>query len=366
MYNLNSLKIVLQIFLWRRLMTHKIALIGFGTVGQGLAEILRDKTDDLRDSLNAEIRIVAVSDLLKGSVYHPDGLDVATLLRVIKETGKLDNYPDLPGLERGWDSLKTIRQSNADSIVEVSYTDIETGQPAIDHCRAALENGKNVVMSNKGPVALAYAELSALAKEKSVRFEFEGTVMSGTPAIRMPLTALAGNAISEVRGIFNGTTNYILTEMEQGLDYDTALKQAQELGYAEADPTADVEGYDALGKVVILANVIMGVALKKEQATCKGISQLTSADIEQAKAEGKRWKLIGRVKKEADGTITASVGPETVPITDPLASVMGATNAITYECDLAGPITLVGAGAGRVETGYSILIDLINIVREQI
>jgi homoserine dehydrogenase len=146
------------------------------------------------------------------------------------------------------------------------------------------------------------------------------------------------------------------------LAYEEALTQAQELGYAEADPTADVEGYDAQGKVVILANVIMNAPLTKEDVPCKGISHLTLGDIEQAKANGMRWKLIARCKKEGV-SVVASVGPEMVSLEDPLASIMGATNAITYECDLAGPITLVGAGAGRVETGFSILIDLINIQR---
>jgi homoserine dehydrogenase len=341
---------------------HKLALIGFGTVGQGLAEILRDKEQFLRESLGFTAQIVAVSDLLKGSLYQPAGLDIAKLLEVVQATGRLADYPDAPGLERGWDSFKTIRETNADTIVEVSYTDIQTGQPAIDHCRAAFESGKNVVMSNKGPVALAFQELSALAQAAGVRWGFEGTVMSGTPALRMPLTALAGNDIREVRGIFTGTTNYILTKMEEGLSYQAALKQAQELGDAEADPTADGEGYDALGKVVILANVVMNAPLTKEQVACRGISHLTLADIEQAKTEGKRWKLIGRAKKEGN-KVVASVGPELVPLSDPLAGIMGATNAITYECDLAGPITLVGAGAGRVETGFSILIDLINIER---
>ncbi len=343
-------------------MIHKLALIGFGTVGQGLAEILRDKAAHLRDQLSFEAHIVAVSDVLKGSLYHPDGLELATLLEVVKQTGKLTDYPESPGLQRGWDSLTTIRQSNAATVVEVSYTDINTGQPAIDHCRAAFESGKNVVMSNKGPVALAYAELAALAKEKGLRFCFEGTVMSGTPAIRLPLTTLAGNDIREVRGILNGTTNYILTQMENELEYATALKQAQELGYAEADPTADVEGYDALGKLVILANVIMNVPLTKQEVACQGISHLTLQDVAQAKAAGKRWKLIGRIKKE-NGRVTASVAPEMLPLYDPLANVMGATNAITYEGDLSGPITLIGAGAGRTETGFAILIDLINIAR---
>jgi homoserine dehydrogenase len=340
----------------------KIALIGFGTVGQGLAEILRDKADRLRDDCGFEAHIVAVSTRSRGSLHHPAGLELDALLNSIKNSGTLDAYPNAPGLKRGWDNLKIIRESNADTVVEISPTNIETGQPAIDHCRAAFASGKHVVTANKGPLALAYRELAALAQKQGVRFAFEGTVMSGTPALRLASATLAGNTISEVRGILNGTTNYILTQMEAGMSYQDALKRAQELGYAEADPTADVEGYDALAKVLILANVVMNMPLKKEEATCRGISQLTPADIAQAKAEGKRWKLIGRLKKE-NGRVIAGVAPEAIPLTDPLANVMGATNAITYQCDLAGPITLVGPGAGRKETGFSILIDLINIER---
>ena len=346
-------------------MAHKIALIGFGTVGQGLAEILHNKGAQLRQSLGFEAQIVAVCTLSKGSLYHPDGLDAGMLLNVVNNSGKFADYLDQPGLERGWSAQQIIQDSNADTIVEISYTDINTGQPAIDYCRAAFESGKNVVTANKGPVALAYPELAALARSNGVRWAFEGTVMSGTPAIRLPLAALAGAEILAVRGILNGTTNYILTKMEEGLDYQTALKQAQELGYAEADPTADVEGYDALSKVIILANVLMDVPLTKDDVACQGISGLTPADIEQARAQGRRWKLIGSVKREG-GWIKAQVAPEMLPISDPLANIAGATNAITYDTQLMGPITLVGAGAGSIETGYSILIDLINIERQNV
>jgi homoserine dehydrogenase len=346
-------------------MAHRLAMIGFGVVGQGLAEIICDKGEVLRDGLGLDTKIVAISDAMKGSIYHSDGLDIDTALQTVKETGSLAHYPEIDGLIRGWDSLQTIRQSNADTIVEVTFTDVKTGQPAIDHCKAAFESGKNVVMSNKGPVAMAYQELSQLAQKNGVRWGFEGTVMSGTPALRMPLVTLAGNEISEIRGILNGTTNYILTKMEEGLPYEAALKQAQELGYAEADPTSDVKGFDALYKIVILANVVMNVPLRKEDVSCEGISNITLEEVEQAKSEGKRWKLLARVKKEGNN-VTASIGPETVSVTDPLASILGATNAVTYECDLAGPITLVGAGAGRTETGFSLLIDLINIGRGQL
>lgn len=346
-------------------MAHKIALVGFGTVGQGLVEILVQKQASLFQELHEEIQVVAVADLLKGSIYHPDGLDLNQLLKVVQETGKVDSYPDTPGLLRGWNSMQIIQESNADTVIEVTYTDVKTGQPGIDHCRAALNSGKNVITSNKGPIALAYEELSALAKQNGVQLSFEGTVMSGTPAIRLPQATLLGNEIKEIRGILNGTTNYMLARMEDGLSYEAALKEAQELGYAEADPTSDVEGYDALYKVLILAQVVMGVSLQSSDVERRGITDLSSAEIKQAQQENKRWKLIARIQKQEE-KVLASVKPEMLPITDPLASVSGVTNAVTYECDLAGPITLMGAGAGRTPTGFSLLIDLIHIIKSQL
>ncbi|WP_040209043.1 homoserine dehydrogenase [Neobacillus jeddahensis] len=346
-------------------MSHKLAFIGFGVVGQGLAEILLEKNEELKQNEGFTASVVAISDFIKGSIYNPNGLDIDVVLSTLRETGNLENYPPTSGLIKGWDSFKTITETNADTIIEVSYTDVKTGQPAIDHCKAAFESGKNVVMTNKGPVALAYKELSEMAEKESVSWGFEGTVMSGTPSLRMPITTLAGNSIKEIRGILNGTTNFILTKMEQeGVSYEAALKEAQELGYAEADPTSDVEGYDARYKIVILANYIMGIPLKVEDVSCKGISHLTLKDIEEASAEGKRWKLLAKVQKE-NGKVTAQVAPEKVDITDSLASIGGAVNAITYECDLLGPVTLSGAGAGKTETGFSLLIDLIHINRER-
>ncbi|AQQ52406.1 homoserine dehydrogenase [Planococcus lenghuensis] len=344
-------------------MTHKLAFIGFGTVGQGLAEILRDKREALQRDENFEPAIVAISDLMKGAIYHPDGLDIDEVLRTLQESGNLEDYPAAPGLVTGWDSMKTIRDTNADTIVEVSYTDVKTGQPAIDHCRAAFASGKNVVMTNKGPVALAYRELAELAKTHDVQWGFEGTVMSGTPALRMPADSLAGNEIHEIRGILNGTTNYILTKMEtDGMTYEEALSEAQALGFAEADPTSDVEGHDAKYKIVILANHVMKQPISVNEVICEGISALTAKDIEEAVSEGKRWKLIAKAVQK-DGNVTASVGPEKVALSDPLASVSGVTNAIVYGCDLLGPVTLSGAGAGKTETGFSLLIDLIAINR---
>ncbi len=341
-------------------MEHKLALIGFGTVGQGLCEILLSKKELLRKEYGFEPRVVAVSDMLKGSVYDPDGLELEKLLELAKAGRSLE---ELDGVkEKGWDALTTIANCGADTVCELSYTDIKTGQPATDHCRAALGQGMNIVTSNKGPAALFYRELQELAAKNHARFMIEGTVMSGTPVLNLVRNTLAGNEISAIRGILNGTTNFILSQMETGREYEEVLAEAQKLGYAEADPTADVEGLDALAKVTILANVLMGENLTPDDIPCRGITRITLDDINQARNEGKRWKLIGEIRREG-GKVHAEVAPMMIPLEHPLAGVMGATNALTFSCDLMGDVTINGPGAGRIETGYSILTDLLEIHR---
>ncbi len=339
----------------------RIVLIGFGTVGQGLVEILLTRASELSTRFGVRFVIVAVSDLLKGSVYAPDGLDGQRLLQLARTGRPLSDYPPGKDVVTGWDSMHTIRHARADTVVEVSWTDVKTGQPAIDHCLAAFASGKHAVLTNKGPVALAYRQLHDAAAAAGRQFLFEGTVMSGTPAIRLAHQALAGCRITEVQGILNGTTNYILTRMEAGDSYAAALAEAQRLGYAEADPTADVEGFDTLAKVVILANVLLDANLAVTAVPRQGISALTPADIAAAQARGERWKLLGQVSLTADGAISARVQPQALPLTHPLASVGGVTNAVTYTTDLLGPVTLIGPGAGRLETGFAVLSDLLAI-----
>jgi homoserine dehydrogenase len=336
----------------------KIAFIGFGVVGQGLAEILLKKKDELKSKYGFEYSVVAVSDFKLGSALDAGGLDLAKLLELAKD-GKISEYP---GAATGLDALETIKQCGADTVVEVSYTDIKTGEPANSHFRAALEGGMNLVTTNKGPTALFFRELSGLAESKGVQFRYEGTVVAGTPVLNLGEFCLAGNDITEIRGILNGTTNFILTNMEAGRAYDEVLKEAQELGFAEADPTADVEGFDALAKVVILAKAVMGADISPADVDRTGITKISLEDVEKAKAEGKRWKLIGKVTRDGSG-VRASVKPEKVALTDPLAAVGGATNALTFVTDLLGEVTIVGPGAGKVETGYSLLIDMLAIDR---
>ncbi|HSG29053.1 MAG TPA: homoserine dehydrogenase [Candidatus Krumholzibacterium sp.] len=337
----------------------KLAFIGFGVVGQGLAEILLEKKDVLKEKYGYDYSVVAVSDFTKGSALDNGGLDLVKVLELARE-GKISEYE---GATTGLDALETIEKADADVVIEVSYTDIKTGEPANSHFRAALGSGKHLVTTNKGPTALFFSELQKLAKEKGAQFRYEGTVVAGTPVINLGEFCLAANDITEIRGILNGTTNFILTNMETGKSYEDALKEAQELGFAEADPTADVEGFDALAKVVILSKAVMGAEISPADVDRTGITAITLEDIEKAGAEGMRYKLIGKVVREG-GKVSASVKPEKVAVTDPLASVGGATNALTFTTDLLGDVTIVGAGAGRRETGYSLLIDMLAIDRD--
>jgi homoserine dehydrogenase len=335
---------------------YNLALIGFGNVGQGLAEILSKKALLLREKFDADIRIVAICDLYKGSIADPDGFDPQALLDHINEKGDLKEFP---APDKGWDARETIEMSSANVLVELSFTDLKTGEPALSHMIQALTSGMNVATTNKGPAALHFPRLLELSKTHGGQIGVEGTVMSGTPALALGMNMLAAAGVTRIQGILNGTTNYILGEMENGADYADALKDAQAKGYAEADPAGDVDGHDAAAKVVILANLVMGQSMTMEDVSCVGISGLTSAQIQSAQAENQRWKLIGTLEN-VNGQIQGSVKPVKLDATHPLYGVSAATNAITYSTDLLGDITLIGPGAGRIETGYAIIGDILS------
>lgn len=335
----------------------KLALIGFGVVGQGLAEVLRDRAEALQKDYGFHAMVTAVATQRRGSLFHPQGLDVQALLDAVTQ-GHLDHYPEAPGLQRNWNALQLLRESGADVMVEATHSNFKDAQPALGHCHAALESGMHIVLANKGPVALAYADLAQRARKARKIIGLEATVMAGTPSIRLALEALSGCQIREARGILNGTTNFILTEMEKGMSYGDALALAQKLGYAEADPSADVDGWDAAGKALILAAALFGSRLTLADMQVTGIGGITLDEIAAAQQAGERWKLIARVTPDG-----GSVQPIRLPVTDPLAHIGGATNAITYVTDLLGSITLSGPGAGRQQTGFGLLADLLAIQR---
>ncbi|MCH8867262.1 MAG: homoserine dehydrogenase [Proteobacteria bacterium] len=337
-------------------MEYNLALIGFGNVGQGLAEILASKGPLLREKFDANIRIVAICDLYKGSIADPDGFDPQALLDHINDKGDLKEFP---APDKDWDAGATIEMSGANVLVELSFTDLKTGEPALGHMIQALESGMNVSTTNKGPAALHFPKLLELSKTYGGKIGVEGTVMSGTPALALGMKSLAAAGVTRIQGILNGTSNYILGEMENGADYADALQDAQAKGYAEADPAGDVDGHDAAAKVVILANLVMGQSMTMEDVSCEGISGISAAQIQSAQAETQRWKLIGTLET-VDGRMQGSVKPVKLDATHPLYGISGATNAITYSTDLLGDITLIGPGAGRIETGYAIIGDILS------
>ena len=341
---------------------YNIALIGFGGVNRALTELIATKSPLWERDLGFRLNIVAVSDLHLGSVISPNGLDAKTLVEANFAKG---GFGQLSGGSAEADNEAIIKTAPADIVVEATFTNPKDGEPAVSHCRWALNSGKHVVTTNKGPVAIAGRELKALAKANTVHFEYEGSVMSGTPVIRMAWKTLAGAEVKGFEGILNGTSNFVLGRMEDGLDFASAVAEAQALGYAEADPTADVEGFDVRLKVVILANELLGANLKPEDVSCRGISELSPSDIQAAAKIESRWKLIGSAVRNADGTITGSVAPKQLALGHTLAGVNGATNAVSLNTELLGPVTVSGPGAGRIETAYALLSDIVAIHNAQ-
>jgi len=241
-------------------------------------------------------------------------------------------------------------------VIEVTPTNIVHGQPGLGHMEAALSSGKHVVTSNKGPLVVSYSHLKKLAEDNGVMLKFEATAGGTMPLISLVERTLVGNSISGIRGIFNGTCNYILTRMtEEGIPYTHALSEAQDLGIAEADPSYDVEGVDTAGKVVILANSLFNMDVKYSDVDVTGITGVTPEALALAKKKGYAIKLIGDVP-------ALTVRPTLVPLGSPIA-VSGTLNSAAIYTDLSGTITVTGLGAGSIETASALLTDVISIYR---
>lgn len=340
---------------------YKLCIVGFGTVGGGFAEQLANKKEKLGKRYDINTKLVAIADKFLGSIYDPKGIDIHQAVELAKqwEEGILEEEYDAPS--KGWSSVKSIKETNSNIVAEATWTDLETGEPGLTHIKTALKNGKHVITSNKGPCAVAYDEVKQLAEANEVYLRYEATVLAGTPAIRFIREDLAGCEIERIQGIVNGTTNYILTKMEkEDWSFDKALQKAQELGYAEEDPSADIDGWDAAGKAAILTRVVFGGDVSPQEVDREGIREIESDDIREAKEEGKRIKLIANISKEK-GSVKASVKPKRIPRNHLLSQIMGPTNALAIQTDHLGEVSVIGPGAGKSETGQALLNDLLTI-----
>lgn len=326
---------------------HRIALAGCGNVGQALVRLIAEEHPAARG-----LEVAAVCDLRYGTVVSESGIDPRELLAAL-EDGTLSG---LKGHVPGSGVLEALDACTAETLVELTFTDLETGEPALAHIRHALSAGMNVSTTNKGPIALHLDELERLAADHDVVLAYEGTVMSGSPAL-LTATALRDAGFEGAEGILNGTTNYIITRMEEGCSYADALAEAQDRGYAEADPRGDVDGHDVAGKLVILARVLAGADLAMSDVSTVPLSSLTPAEVSDALAAGDRWRYVAALERHQGGW-AGTVAPRRLHNSHPLASITGATNAITFQTHLLGAVTIAGPGAGRDATAYAVLSDL--------
>lgn len=328
--------------------TFKLSIIGFGAVGQGVARSILSKQEYL-NTQGIDLRVVGISDS-KGCEINENGIDIEAALLRKKQKGSV-------AVGTGKE-LDIIRDIEHDIVVEVTPTNINNGEPGLGNMRAAFESGKHVVTSNKGPLALHFSELKELAEDNGLFFRYEATVGGAVPIFNLVHEALAGNTVIGIEGILNGTCNYILTRMsDERMPYELVLKEAQELGFAETDPTYDVEGIDSAIKLVIIANSVFSQAATYKDVDVTGINKITPEALELANKNDYVVKLVCEAR---DGKLT--VAPRLVPKRHPLA-VGGTLNVASILTDLAGRITISGKGAGSIETASSILSDILYIVR---
>jgi homoserine dehydrogenase len=338
----------------------KLGLIGFGNVGQELARILIEKEKDWAKKFKVSFKVVAVNTLRKGSLFNEKGVDLKRALADVAETGVFSNgNPDLAALN----ALELTRLDSIDVVIEVSTLNIENGQPASDHLISALKSGKNVITANKGPIAFYYHELKTLASMMNRYLLHEGTVMDGTPVFNLIRETLIGCEISSFKGILNSTTNYILTEMAAGTKYGLALDQARKLGFVEADPALDLEGWDAAAKVAALMNVIFDARISPHHVERTGITKIKEAEIRDAEREGKTIRLMCEGYRDKNGC-RGKVAPLAISLDDPLASIRGTSSALTLTTDLAGEITIESHNPQIRQTAYALISDLFAIANK--
>ena len=326
-------------------------MVGFGVVGQSFAKLILSRSADLYSQYGIKPRIVACVDN-KGSAVAPSGLDLQKLLEVKKAKGTVGMY-DKAGAR--FEPTRVIENVDAEVVLECSPTDLLTGEPGTTHVISAMRTGKHVISVNKGPLALAFPSLIELANYNGVMFRFSGTVGGGTPILEFAKRCLKGDRIISFQGILNGTTNYILSKMAEGLTYEKALEDAKQKGYAEANPALDLDGYDAAAKLVIMANWVMGMKVTMKDVKRTGIGGVKLADVKAAAGSGNAIKLIAT----CDGR-RLDVSPTQVSKTDPIC-VNGTLNAVTFSSEHSGQQTIIGRGAGGMETASAVLRDLIEI-----
>ena len=335
--------------------SYNLAIIGMGNVARALLRLLISKETDLRRRYDIRWRLTGVATRRIGWIADPDGLNPLAVLQghALMQHG----ITSQPRNVREW-----LEKTRADVFFETSSLNAQTGQPATEHLKTALELGAHAITANKGPIVHAFHELTALAKEKNRKFFYESTVMDGVPVFSMFPDGLPATELRGFSGVLNSTTNVVLTEIERGRSLDEAVKRAQAMGIAETDPSADLDGWDAAVKVVALAIVLMGANIRLEQVQRMGIRELSEEKIRSVRAAGMRYKLVCRAERRGDG-VECSVRPELLLASDPLANLEGSSSAIRFDLDVFG-LSFVEHNPGIEATGYGLLADFLRAVRQ--
>lgn len=330
----------------------RAVIAGFGNVGRKMAAMLTAEREKYPGLAGLELAPVAIFTGRHGGLVDPEGIDLARALGQYRDQG---GFPPSP-----MTALQALETLDYDVLVEISTLDIANrGGLAMAHVRAALERGKHVATANKGPAAFAYAELAALARRKKVRFLFESAVMDGTPIFCLG-RALRGLNVTGISGIFNTTTNFVLSRLEAGESMERAVRTAQEQGFAEADPANDLEGWDSAAKVSVLANFFMDAGIDPLRVDRRGITGVTPEDVARARAAGKRIKLVCRAWRE-DGRVRAEVQPREVEAGHYFNAVNGRAAALRLEFDMLGPLWILEENPDLLDTAAGVLQDLLVI-----
>jgi homoserine dehydrogenase len=337
--------------------THNLCFLGFGNVNRTLVRLLADRQAELRDRHDIAYRITGIASRRLGWIADPKGLDPAALSSAGAPAREKPNST-LSASTTAQTVRDWLQQARADVLFEATSLNVETGQPAVDHIRAALDHGAHAITANKGPIVHAYRELRDRAAARGKCFLFESTVMDGVPIFSL-FDQLPAIHLQGFHGILNSTTNVILGEMEQGLSFDEALKKAQALGIAETDATHDIDGWDAAVKTAALITVLMDVPVRLEEIAREGIRDLTPQALRNARRDGWPFKLVCRAKREGNG-VKASVAPEKILATSPMAKISGTSSYIYFETDIFPGLAITEENPGLYATAYGMLADFVR------
>ena len=339
----------------------RLCFSGFGAVGQRLAQLLLEKEVELAEQYGLRVMITGISTPSRGTLVDPNGLDIANIL------AQQEKHRHFDMADKGYlacDVFGMLDAVEADVFCEMSTLSIEDGEPAASYIEKAFSKGMHVITTNKGPEANCYRKLKRIAEEKGLAYLFETAVMDGAPVFNFAQECLRGCHILKIQGVLNGTTNYLLEQYEKGVCYDDAIREAQRMHWAEADPSMDVDGWDGAAKICALANILMDADTRPSDVERISIRGVGPSEVCTAANQGKKYKYICQAEKTPDG-IHLSVSPQLLPADSLPCSVNGNSAAVTFYTDLAGEVTSVLTNGTILQTAYGVYSDMLRLIAQR-